>query len=160
MEEIGEPRNVVFDTGAVLQAALSSRGPARRSIRLMEEGKTQVFVSPRLLSEYEDVLTRPSVRRKNPSLTEARAREMLALFHENAHIVFPVRKHLEYPRDPNDEAVLNLAIEVQADYLISRDTDLLDLDDDAGFRRRYPFLRIVDPVTFLRELAREAPLEQ
>lgn len=38
-----------------------------------------------------------------------------------------VQKWFEYPRDPQDEPFLNLAIEVEADYLISRDPDLLDL---------------------------------
>jgi len=50
---------------------------------------------------------------------------------------------------------LNLAIEVQADYLISRDRDLLDLmnwNQEAGreFQRRFRFLKIVTPEEFLR----------
>ena len=34
-----------------------------------------------------------------------------------------VPQHFTYPRDPKDEPQLNLAIEVKADYIVSRDKD-------------------------------------
>jgi predicted nucleic acid-binding protein len=74
-----------------------------------------------------------------------------------------VKRWIEYPRDPSDEPFLNLAIEVQADYLISRDPDLLDLmkwDKEAGreFQQRFRFLKIVTPEVFLTEI--EARIKQ
>ena len=64
-------------------------------------------------------------------------------------------------RDPKDEPQLNLAIEVQADYLISRDNDLLDLMNwyqEAGreFQRRFRFLKIVKPEEFLQVMAQSS----
>src|SRR5712692_3611235 len=61
---------VVFDTGPVLQAALSDMGPAFQALLLLDEEKIVVFTSPLVRSEYEDVLTRQSIREKNPVLTE------------------------------------------------------------------------------------------
>ncbi len=66
-----------------------------------------------------------------------------------------MRNWFEYPRDPDDEPYLNLAIEVESDYLISRDADLQDLmkwEQEAGreFQRRFRFLKIVTPVEFLQ----------
>ena len=55
-------------------------------------------------------------------------------------------------RDPDDEPYLNLAIAVSADYLVTRDNDLLDLMQDSAFRVRFPSLTILDPVTALRLL--------
>ena len=57
--------------------------------------------------------------------------------------------------DPKDEPYLNLAIEANADYLISRDRDLLDLMDwqqEVGreFQKCFRGLRIVTPEEFLR----------
>ncbi len=66
-----------------------------------------------------------------------------------------VQQWFDYPRDPNDEPFLNLAIEVEADYLISRDPDLLDLmkwekEEGRTFQQRFRFLKIVTPVEFLQ----------
>lgn len=65
-----------------------------------------------------------------------------------------VPQHFTYPRDPQDEPYLNPAIEVKADYLISRDHDLLDLmkweqAEGREFRKRFRFLKIVTPDDFL-----------
>ena len=42
---------------------------------------------------------------------------------------------------------------VRAQFLVSRDKDLLDLMNDASFRQRYPDLSILDPTAFLKVLA-------
>jgi len=62
---------------------------------------------------------------------------------------------LQYPRDPDDEPILNLAIQEQVDYLVTRDRDLLDLGRSVDFRLRYPFIRVVDPLTFVQDIERD-----
>lgn len=67
----------------------------------------------------------------------------------------PAARCVDYPRDPDDEPYLNLAIEAGAEFLVTRDRDLLDLmrwDREEGrtFQRRFPKLKNVDPVTFLK----------
>jgi predicted nucleic acid-binding protein len=62
-----------------------------------------------------------------------------------------------YQRDPDDAHYVNLAIAAQAELIVSRDRDLLDLMDPtkpeaADFQRRFPQVRIVDPVGFLVEI--------
>jgi predicted nucleic acid-binding protein len=51
-----------------------------------------------------------------------------------------------------------VGLQVGAEYLVSRDRDLLDLMDEsrvdgADFRARYPNIKIIEPVAFLRALA-------
>jgi len=58
-------------------------------------------------------------------------------------------------RDPKDEPYVNLALATGAQYLVSRDRDLLDLMSVADFRQRYPALNILDPPAFLRALAEQ-----
>jgi predicted nucleic acid-binding protein len=70
----------------------------------------------------------------------------------------PVPEVFTYPRDPDDEAYVNLALAACAPYLVSWDKDLLDLANEStaegkGFRQRFPDLSILDPVAFLRVLA-------
>ena len=57
-------------------------------------------------------------------------------------------------RDPKDEPYLNLACRSGAEFLVTRDDDLLDLvasSDNVGLalKQRFPSLRIVEPVRFL-----------
>jgi hypothetical protein len=63
-------------------------------------------------------------------------------------------------RDPKDEPYLDLAIAAGADYLVSRDLDLLDLMKDGVFQARYPNLTILDPTAFLQAIAREQQVGQ
>ena len=65
-----ERLKVIFDTGIVLQAAISTKpnGPARRCLRLIDEDKIVTYTSPRLRSEYEVILTRDVIRAKYPIL--------------------------------------------------------------------------------------------
>jgi predicted nucleic acid-binding protein len=65
-----------------------------------------------------------------------------------------VPREIVLPRDPKDEPYLNLACGAEADYLVSRDSDLLDLatpDDSLGatLREKCPRLAILDPPSFI-----------
>jgi predicted nucleic acid-binding protein len=66
----------------------------------------------------------------------------------------------EYPRDPKDEPYLNLAIATNANYLTSRDKDLLDLMKDRDFTTRFPAISVLDPTSLLREIEREQSRER
>jgi putative PIN family toxin of toxin-antitoxin system len=164
MSEAPRPATV-FDTGIVLQAAINPLGPAAAALDQFDQGKVTVYLSPRLRSEWEDVLMRPSLRARNPQITDAQVEAALQRFDARAILVPNPPAYLLYPRDPDDEPVLNLAIHVNAQYLVTRDRDLLDLMDPARpegreFGRRFPKLRIVDPVIFVLDLAGEEPLEE
>lgn len=152
---------VVFDTGCVLQAALNPAGPAADALDLLDQDKIAVYTSPRLRSEYEDVLYRPAIRAKNPHITDTQIEAGLARFDLKAIRGLNPPPYVSYPRDPNDEPVINLAIHVDADYIVTRDRDLLELVDESKpegrfFRQRFPRLSILNPVAFLQAL-REKP---
>ena len=153
-------KKTVFDAGVVLQATLNPRGPAGQSLLLMETDRITTYLSPHTRDEIADVLTRPVIRRKYPRFTDQRVEAMLARLDAKATMVSSVFRYMQYPRDPNDEPVINLAIHVKADYIVARDKDLLDLNKSRDFRLLYPFLRIVDPVTFLQEITRSQDSEE
>jgi len=156
-EQASDPRRhpIVYDTVVVLQAALNPDGPAARAVRLMDEGRVEVFVSNRLRSEYEETLSDPVVRSRFPHLTDERVQAILGRFDALAQRIPNPPRRIEFPRDPEDEPVLNLAVQVGADFILSRDRDLLDLAGDPLLRCQFPTLRILDPVTFLQEIDRE-----
>jgi predicted nucleic acid-binding protein len=52
---------------------------------------------------------------------------------------------------------LNLAIEARADFLVTRDNDMLDLmqwerEEGREFQKRFRGLKIIDPAAFLKEI--------
>lgn len=66
-----------------------------------------------------------------------------------------ILNHFQLPRDPKDEKYINLAVEAEADYIVTRDKDLLDLMtgidiESKEFRQRFRPLRMVEPIKFLR----------
>jgi putative PIN family toxin of toxin-antitoxin system len=152
---MADPRKVVPDTGFILQATLSPLGPASRLLWLVDSGEIMLYLSYQTREEIEDVLSRQAIREKYPRLDDGRVEAMLRRLDEKAQLVTVLRRFVEFPRDLDDEPVLNVAIHVQADYLVSRDKDLLDLGRSRDFRMLYPFLRIIDPVSLLQEIHRE-----
>ena len=62
----------VFDCMVFLQAATNDRGPAFTCLALAESNEVALFVTPVILAEVRDVLTRPKIQAKFPRLTSAR----------------------------------------------------------------------------------------
>ncbi len=66
-----------------------------------------------------------------------------------------VPKKFTLSRNSDDEPYINLAIESKADYIVTRDNDLLDLmtgfdDDSKEFRQRFKVLKVTEPIEFLK----------
>ncbi len=121
-----------------------------------------IAVSRATLAEVEKVLSRSHLRLKYPLLTDERVAALIDRLLYRGIYLRRVSQHITYPRDPKDEPQLNLAIEVKADYLISRDHDLLDLmnwNQEAGreFQQRFRFLKIVIPEEFLQVMESPTP---
>ena len=153
MSQGGLP-GVVFDTMILYQATANLAGPAAELLRRLEAGQFILYVSDEILDEARDVLSRPKLRAKNPRVTDQAVRQTFDLLDRMAQLVSNVPSLFSLPRDPDDEAYLNLAIVAYADYLVTWDKDLLDLMQDAGFRAQYPQLTILNPVALLQILPR------
>jgi putative PIN family toxin of toxin-antitoxin system len=154
----GDPRpRVVFDCMIYLQATASESSPAAALLRMMDDSIISLFVSNDIFDEVRDVLSRLKIRQKNPRITDKQVDALLTRLAEQGTLLESVPKHFSYERDPKDEKYINLAVEADAAYLVSRDNDLLDLmweDLAAGkdFRQQFPTLTILNPVAFLRQI--------
>jgi putative PIN family toxin of toxin-antitoxin system len=158
-EDNPRPR-VVFDCMVYLQATVSEFGPASSLLRLVDSNALSLFVSAEILEEVRDVLSRPKIRRKNRDINDERVDALINRIAGNATIVKDVQRHFIYLRDPKDEKYINLAVEAEAEYIVSRDKDLLDLmksdtDECKDFRRRFASLKIIEPVDFLKKVISE-----
>jgi putative PIN family toxin of toxin-antitoxin system len=168
-EGVRQPRpRAAFDCAIYLQAVLRRGAPAGACLDLVEEGTVELIISEPVFAEVEEVLNRPELKpRRQGRLTSSMVAEILDWIRAHATLVADVPEVFHYPRDPNDEPYLNLAIAGGAHYLVSRDNDLLDLQDPQSepgreLRRLAPQLTILDPVAFLAlfpVLSGEAPSE-
>jgi putative PIN family toxin of toxin-antitoxin system len=139
-----------------LQGAARESGPAGRCFRLMDDGALTLYLCDQILAEITEVLRRPKLQQRFPTLTADRVDAFLGRLQKKAILINSVPEVFTYPRDPDDEPYINLALASHAHYLVTWDKDMLDMADDdttdgKSFRQNFPDLRIVDPVTFLRE---------
>lgn len=142
---------VVFDANVFLQAALSERGPAFSCLAQVQDGMFDLILTRSILDEVEEVLERLSkVPRYSNLLTDERIRAYIELLGNHAVLVPEPPETISLPRDPDDEVYLNAALEYDADFLITRDKDLLEFELEEALSGR---LRIVDPTTFLAKIS-------
>jgi putative PIN family toxin of toxin-antitoxin system len=158
-------QRVVFDCMLFLQAAARPAGPAAACLELAVEGAVELVISPEVHAEIRDVMTRPKVRSKFPSLTDDRVTEFLNAIGRAAITLNPVPAVFALPRDPKDEKYINLAAYAGAKFLVTRDNDLLDLNsaeslEGKTLREGRPMLVITDPVSFLRKIRLPSDPEQ
>ncbi len=145
-----------------LQGAARTKNPANACFELVKNEVVELYLSRETLAEIEEVLTRPKFRNRFPSLTDEMIQVFLDDVKSKAEILKNVPSHFSFARDPKDEKYINLAIEAAADYIVSRDNDLLDLmtdftDEAKEFRQRFRPLKVVEPTGFLR-IVREKDL--
>ena len=128
---------VVLDTNVVVSAMLLPGSVPRRALdKGLDQGS--ILISIPVLLEIAEVLTREKFDRY---LTESeRLRFLVALLKETELI--EIREQIDVCRDPKDNKFLELAICGKADFIITGDDDLLDLDPFRG-------LRIITPRDFL-----------
>jgi putative PIN family toxin of toxin-antitoxin system len=111
-------KRLVLDTDVVVTALRSATGGSNAVLRLVGQGLVKPLVSPALFLEYEAVLKRPEQRLVHGLGLAAIDRFLAALASasEPVEVNFLWRPQLG---DPNDEMVLEAAINGRADALIT-----------------------------------------
>ena len=140
----------MFDCLVFLQAVISDSGSALACLKLAEKRQIVLHVRPVILGEVRDVLSRPKIQAGFFHLTSSLSDLFLQTIDQLSILTDSVPEVGFSIRDANDLPYLNLAIAQRANFLVRGDNDLLDLRNDPNFVSRFPWLRIVDPVTFLR----------
>jgi uncharacterized protein len=122
----------VIDTN-VLIAGLLWRGPPHALLESVRAGAVSLVTSPALLAELANVLGRAKfdviVARTNTSREGS-----LADLRRLAEVIDAPPLPQPVCRDPDDDAVLALAIAARADLIVSGDDDLLSLHSFQGIQ--------------------------
>ncbi len=111
---------VVFDCMVFLQGAARSASPARACFQVVDEGLVTLYVSPAVLAEVRDVLSRPELVKRFPALSAEWVTAFVTSVTDKALVVPDVPIAFELPRDPKDEPYINLAVATQAEFLVHR----------------------------------------
>ena len=129
----------VFDTNAVISAALLKRSVSRRAFdKALDEG--ELLLSVETIDELDQVLKREGFDRY---VTEQERLEFLAVLLREATLI-QVDVHIGACRDPQDNKFLELAVSGKAECIVSGDQDLLVLHPFRG-------MAIVTPRGFVDE---------
>lgn len=128
-------KKVVLDTNMFLSAFLF-HGNTKIIFDLIFGRKLRLYVSSELKNEVLNKMRKYEV-------TERVKNEVMYFFHGRSIAIEPKIK-LDICRDPKDNFLLELVEAVKADYLITRDKDLLSLSNSV-----WKVTKIITPETFL-----------
>ncbi len=120
----------VADTNTLVSGLLWHGSP-RQVLDAARQGALQLFTSPALLAELEDVLGRPTFaqRLQKAGVT---AMQLVQGYAALATLVQPATVPAVIADDPDDDAVLACAVAAQAEVVVSGDHHLLDLKTHEG----------------------------
>lgn len=134
----------VVDTNVWVSALLNSAGAPRQIAEQFEADLFVLVCSNDLIAELVNVLARPKFATR---INKEQAERFVALIQRKA-VLIQLTDVLQVSRDPKDDMFLACAVVSDSDYLVSGDSDLLDLQTHAR-------TQIIRPVEFLNILQQQ-----
>jgi putative PIN family toxin of toxin-antitoxin system len=132
-------RTVVLDTN-VLISGIVFNGKPRAVLRRILRGVVRCALSPFILEEIRTVLVGPKF-----GFSDSAVFQVIEKLQSMCEVVFPCAELSVVHADPDDDRILECAIEAGANVIVSGDRHLLEL---SVFKN----IRIVCPADFLLEL--------
>ena len=118
----------VFDTN-VLVSAFVTEGLCSKLLWRARRGEFQLITCPFILREFQAVLL------KKLSATKGETRQVFRILAEAISVfVRPAQPVSGICRDPHDDHILSCSTAASADYLVTGDSDLLELHEFRGAR--------------------------
>lgn len=126
----------VLDSNIFISGILFGGNP-RKIIDLVIEGKIRLCISSDVLKEIKEVLERDKF-----GFSSDITRQIIIEIESLSEFITPVKKHSVVTRDSDDNAIIDCAIEADADYIITGDNDLLSL-------KEYKNIKIISAADFM-----------
>jgi putative PIN family toxin of toxin-antitoxin system len=128
----------VLDTNVLVSALISPSGASAQLLIELRSGGFELIVSPLLLAELREVLSRPKFRRY---VSEAEIDAYAELIRREGLVVDdPLPSSEPVGVDPDDEYLIDLARAGQVDAMVTGDVHLLDLRDVLPVRTPREFI--------------------
>jgi putative PIN family toxin of toxin-antitoxin system len=124
---------LVVDTNIIVSGLITKGTPPAKVLDAVHTKKITLLISDEVLTEYLRVLEYPHIR-KYKKITDEAIGHLTALFINEAERVEILTEVTKSP-DPDDNKFLSLAVDGQADFLITGDkADLLSLKEFSGIK--------------------------
>lgn len=136
---------VVVDTNVFVNALLSPQGVPSQLFHSWELHYFDLLVAEESLAELTRVLQYPKIR-KRLRVPDTALAEYVQLLREKALLVIPQTRVQAVAADLSDNLYLEIALSGEADYLVTGDQHLLQLQEYQG-------ISILTPAAFLAQLA-------
>jgi len=138
LQEISNGVKVVLDTNVFISALFWQGAPYQIFKRILE-GAILNFVSPQILEELKERLL------DKFKLPPEKVKEFLEIIVFSSQIVYPKKKLNIVKKDPEDNKILECALEAKASFIISGDKHLLEI-------KEYKGIKIVTPREFISRI--------
>jgi putative PIN family toxin of toxin-antitoxin system len=136
----------VIDTNVLVSGLLADEGAPGMIREAFRKAAFTWCISPALMEEYQDVLSRAKFRRAFEEHARVSPVDFLSDLGRAAEMVEGVVLLPVVPDDPDDDIIVATAVAAEADYVVSGDQHLLKLGV-------YKDIRIVTPKEFVVLLA-------
>ena len=133
---------VVADTNIIISGLLWN-GNESDILKLIKLGELTNFISPEIIMELENVLSR-----KKFQLTKNEINSAIGEILSMSKIILPKEKINALKDDPDDNRILECAMEGKADCIISGDRHLLDMEE----YREIPIMPARDLLKIIRKI--------
>lgn len=141
---VKKPLKAVIDTNILISGMFAGSGTIFELMELWMDGRFELVTSEEILDELYRVLHKPSIQ-KHFKPAEADITAFMALVREMAIITPNLYKTDVIKDDPTDNKFLTAAKEAGADFIVSGDKHVKDVQEFEG-------IRIVDAKTFVDEM--------
>ncbi|GCL39446.1 putative toxin-antitoxin system toxin component, PIN family [Sphaerospermopsis sp. FACHB-1094] len=136
------PYQIVIDTNVILAGLRSNRGASYKLLTILNDTRWQLNISTALIFEYEEILKREKdqLNLKNEDIDNVI--EAICAISNQCNIFYLWRP---VARDPDDDFVIDLAVECQADFIITYNQKDLQAAEKFG-------IRVLTPKQFLQQV--------
>lgn len=138
---------VVIDSNVLVSSALSNKGAPARIFEKFRDGGFELVVTAEILAEYRRALSHGHVRKLH-GLTTVEIADLIDQLAKTSVLVDTPGEMAPISADPDDDKFLYSAYAGAADYIISGDKYLLNV-------QQYEGIRILSPTAFIMMLNQE-----
>ncbi len=130
---------ITADTNTLISATIT-KGNEFQLLKLPRFGKIQLILSPQILKEFKEVISRPKFGFSQEQINNA-LKQIINI----SSIVMPSVKINIIKDDAEDNKILECAVSGKVDYIVSGDSHLLKLKEYKGIKivRTMEILKLV-----------------